>query len=82
MMLDDDVAIVVNPADSIRRRFEEVKMKINLMTSKPFPGAFHQIKNELKSFDEQVTILKVSMKLKFLFAAEDLAFSFNFCDRS
>ncbi len=51
---DEDVAIVANPAESIRRRFEDMKMKMKIIMSKPFPGAFQQIKREWAFFKEQV----------------------------
>jgi hypothetical protein len=55
-MNDDEVAIIVNPTDNLRNRFENAKMRIELVIAKPFPGAFQQVQHEYTSFKEQVLI--------------------------
>lgn len=53
-MNDDEVAIMVNPADNLRNRFENAKMRIELIVAKPFPGALQQVQHEYTSFKEQL----------------------------
>ncbi len=55
-MNDDEVAIMVNPTDNLRNRFENAKMRIELIIAKPFPGALQQVQHEYTSFKEQVLI--------------------------